>query len=224
MPYPDFISFAEASFFPLGVTTSSHGLFSEDFLGLPIPKLDRVSTGKSVLVWGGSSAVRSNAIQLAKAAGYEFLTTASPRNFECVKSLGASKAFDYSSDKVTADVVEASDQSDCAGIFLAAGSVEACLQVADQAKGDLFVATSNFIPEDKVPRGVRAKMVFGSALESEDLNAIFADFLPTALAERKYKVAPEPLILDTKGLEGIKKGVDTLRNGVSAKKVVVVAE
>ena len=70
---PDFMSFAEASVFPLGVTTSSHGLFSKDFLGLPIPKFGPVSTGKSVLVWGGGSAVGSNAIQLAKAAGMRSL-------------------------------------------------------------------------------------------------------------------------------------------------------
>ena len=141
-----------------------------------------------------------------------------------MKRLGACKAFDYSSDNITADVVEALDQSDCAGIFQAAGSVEPCLQIAEKAKADLFVATSNFIPEDKLPKSVRAKMVFGNALESEDINAIFADFLPTALAERKYKVAPQPLILETKGLEGIQEGVDTLKNGVSAKKVIVVAE
>ena len=221
---PDFMSFAEASVFPLGVTTPSHGLFSKDFLGLSTPKIDPVSIGRSVLVWGGSSAVGSNAIQLAKAAGFEVFTTASPRNFEYVKSLGASKTFDYSSDNIMADVVEALDQSDCAGIFQAAGSVEPCLQIAERAKADLFVVTSNFIPEDKVPKGVRAKMVFGNALESEDVSSIFADFLPTALAQHKYLVAPEPLILGTKGLEGIQEGLDTLRNGVSAKKVVVVAE
>ena len=112
------------------------------------------------------------------------------------------------------------------GIFQAAGSVEPCLQIADQARGDLFVATATFIPEGSVPEGVRAKMVFGTNLlkENEMGPAIFGDFLPKALAQGKYVVAPEPLVLGTKGLRGIQEGFDMLRKGVSARKVVVVAE
>ena len=111
------------------------------------------------------------------------------------------------------------------GIFQAFGSVEACLQLADKAKADLFVATVTPISDDKVPSGVRAKMVFGSTLTDNEIGpVIFEDFLPKALMQRKYTVAPEPFIMGTKGLEGIQKGFDTLRNGVSAKKVVIVAE
>lgn len=222
---PDSLSFAEASVFPLCVASPSHGLFSKDYLALPNPKTEPVSTGKSILIWGGSSAVGSNAIQLAKAAGLEVFSTSSPRNFEYLKSLGASKVFDYSSETVTADLVAELDRTTCAGIFHATGSVEMCLQIAGKTKADLFVATTSPIPEDKVPSGVRAKMVFGSIFaDNEVMPAIFEDFLPNALAQGKYKVAPEPLIMGTKGLEGIQEGFDTLRSGVSAKKVVVVAE
>ncbi|TVY80762.1 Zinc-binding alcohol dehydrogenase domain-containing protein cipB [Lachnellula suecica] len=42
----------------------------------------RKPTGKTLLVWGGPSSVRSNAIQLAIAGGYEVITSASPKNFE----------------------------------------------------------------------------------------------------------------------------------------------
>ncbi len=44
-----------------------------------------------------STSVGSNAIQLAVAAGYEVITTSSPRNFDYVKKLGASQVFDYNS-------------------------------------------------------------------------------------------------------------------------------
>jgi NADPH:quinone reductase-like Zn-dependent oxidoreductase len=42
-------------------------------------------TGKTLLVWGGSTSVGSNAIQLGVAAGYEVVTTASPKNFDYVR-------------------------------------------------------------------------------------------------------------------------------------------
>ncbi len=117
------------------------------------------------------------------------------------------------------------DHTTCAGILQAAGSVETCLQIAERAKGDLFVATTSPVPEDKVPSGVRAKMVYGSTLTDNEIGpAIFGDFLPKALAEGKYAVAPESLIMRTKGLEGIQEGFDMLKNGVSARKVVIVAE
>lgn len=220
----DSMSFAEASVFPLCIATPAHALFSNDFLALPNPKVEPVGTGKSILIWGGSSAVGSNAIQLAKAAGFEVLSTSSPRNFEYLKNLGASKQFDYSSETVTVDVVAELDRTTCAGIFQAVGSVDACLQIADKAKAELFVATATPIPDDKVPNGVRAKIVFGSTLTDNEIGpAILGDFLPKALEERKYIVALEPLIMGTKGLEGIQEGLDTLRNGISAKKVVIVA-
>ncbi|MCJ1372616.1 hypothetical protein MMC20_003841 [Loxospora ochrophaea] len=223
---PDFMSFTEASVFPIGVSTPSHALFSKDFLALPNPKLEPVSTGKTILIWGGSSSLGSNAIQLAKAAGLEVFSTSSLHNFEYLKSLGASKVWDYKSETVVADIVAELDRTTCAGIFQAVGSVESCLQIADKAKGNLFVSTANRVPENKVPSGVRAKMVFGSNIMTynEIGPAIFEDFLPKALAQHKYAVAPEPLIVGMKGLEGIQEGYDTLRNGVSAKKVVVVAE
>ena len=222
---PDSMSFAEASVFPLGVITPSLGLFHEAFLGLPNPQVEPTTTGKSILIWGGSSSLGSNAIQLAKAAGFEVIATASRRNFENVTTLGASQVYDYTSDTVVTDIVAELDRSECAGIFHAAGSVEPSLEISSRAKSDLFVASSTLVPKDKVPSGVRAKMVFGTdLLTNNNLGPVFEIFLPQALAQGKYRIAPEPCILETKGLEGIQNGLDILRGGVSAKKVVVVAE
>ncbi|KAL8734268.1 MAG: hypothetical protein Q9181_003259 [Wetmoreana brouardii] len=190
---PASMSFAEASVYPLALVTAVHALFSKDFLALPNPKVEPVRTGLSLLVGGGSSAVGSNAIQLATAAGFNVISSASPHSFSYVKSLGASQVFDYSSETVIPDVVAELDRSTCAGIFQAAESVEACLHIADKATTDLFVATALPVPEDKVPEGVRAKMVFGTTLTNNETGpAIFEDFLPKALAQGKYKVAPEP--------------------------------
>ncbi|KAJ5660933.1 uncharacterized protein N7484_000305 [Penicillium longicatenatum] len=49
-----------------------------------------------LLVWGGSSAVGSACIQLAKKAGcYPILTTASPKNHAKILEIGATECFDY---------------------------------------------------------------------------------------------------------------------------------
>ena len=96
-PIPDSLSYENASVLPLALSTAACGLFQEDYLGLRLPSADPTPTGETVLVWGGSTSAGSNAIQLAVAAGYEVITTASPRNFAFVKELGASEAFDYNS-------------------------------------------------------------------------------------------------------------------------------
>lgn len=56
---------------------------------------------------GGATSVGSNAIQLAAAVGYEVITTASPRNSNYVKKLGASQVFDHNDKTVVEDIIEA---------------------------------------------------------------------------------------------------------------------
>lgn len=88
------------------------------------------------MVWGGSTSVGSNAIQLAAAAGYEVITTCSPRNFDYVKRLGASQAFDYRSNTVTSEIVAALKGGKLAGAFaVTAGSHEACAEILRASEG-----------------------------------------------------------------------------------------
>ncbi len=47
-----------------------------------------------MVVWVIVSVVGSNGVQVAVAGGYEVLATASPKNFEYVRKLGASGGFD----------------------------------------------------------------------------------------------------------------------------------
>lgn len=119
---PEGVAYRDAVVFPLCITTSSFSLFGKDYLRLEFPRLGAPARGRSVLVWGGSSAAGSNAIQLAAGAGYSVVTTCSPQNFDYVKGLGADKAFDYRSATVVEDVVAELDKGDCAGIYMAAGS------------------------------------------------------------------------------------------------------
>jgi hypothetical protein len=69
-------------------------------------------------------------------------------------------------------------------------------------------------------RGIRYKLVTGDDLVDIGIGrAIYQDFLPLAL-KGTYVAAPSPHVVG-KGLEHVQTGLDLLRKGVSAKKIVV---
>jgi NADPH:quinone reductase-like Zn-dependent oxidoreductase len=87
------LSFEEAATLGVGVTTVGQGLYQS--LKLPLP--DKPATEKTyLLIYGGSTATGSLAIQYAKLSGLTVGVTCSPKNFDYVKSLGAGKSHLYS--------------------------------------------------------------------------------------------------------------------------------
>ena len=220
-PIPSSLTYESAAVLPLAVSTAACGLFQKDHLALQYPSISHRPAGKALLIWGGSSSVGSNAIQLAVAAGYEVITTASPKNFDYVKKLGASQAFDYHSNTIVDDLIDAFKGKTIAGaLAVTRGSGEACVEVVDKSIGDKFVSMAMPVP-DNLPSGVGTKFIFASDIkDSEVSKAVYVDFLPKALAGGKYIVAPDPQIAG-KGLQCIQTGLEILKKGVSAKKVVV---
>jgi len=104
---PDDMKFEDAAVLPLAISTAAAGLYQtkkEGCLELDPPSTNPKKSGKTILVWGGSSSVGTAAIQLAVASGLDVATTCSKRNFEMVEKLGA-KAFDYNSLSVVGDLV-----------------------------------------------------------------------------------------------------------------------
>jgi hypothetical protein len=231
------------------VSTAACGLFQKDFLALQHPSVPPRPTGKTLLVWGGSTSVGSNAIQLAVAAGYEVVSTASPRNYDYLRKLGASQVFDYNSKTVVAEIVAALKGKTIAGaIAIGTGSAGPCFDVVHACKGDKFVATASAaVSLEALPerggltpaimvkfvssgiamaikartRGIRTKFIFGDSLADNEVGPmIYVDFLPTALAVGAYVAAPEPLVVGH-GLEFIQPAFDAQRKGVSARKIVV---
>lgn len=53
-----------------------------------------------VLIWSGATAVGQYAIQLARAAGYHVITTASPKNHALLEKMGASEVYDYKDENI----------------------------------------------------------------------------------------------------------------------------
>lgn len=84
-PAPESIAFTEAAAVPLAGLTALQALFDHGSL----------KAGEKVLIHAGAGGVGTYAIQLAKNAGAYVITTASPRNHELVKKLGADEVIDY---------------------------------------------------------------------------------------------------------------------------------
>lgn len=104
---PDSMKYEDATALPLAVSTAAAGLYQSKkqiCLELDPPSTDRKTSGKTLLVWGGSSSVGTAAIQLAVASGLDVVTTCSKRNFDLVEKLGA-KPFDYNSPSIVGDLV-----------------------------------------------------------------------------------------------------------------------
>ena len=244
---PDSISYEEASVIPLGATTAACALFQTDQLDLQYPTLPRKPTGKTVLIWGGSTSVGCNAIQLAVAAGYEVIATCSPKNFVLCERLGARQCFDYNSKSVIPDLVKTLGQTDFAGaLSVGINSDGPVCDVISKCKNGKFISMISFPrqePEPKVfvlprtiafyawwfisftlktrTRGIAWKLVAVDQMWQNGIGkAIYTDFLPQALQEGSYIAAPEPEIVG-KGLESIQAAYTHQEKGMSAKKAVV---
>ncbi|KAL8648602.1 MAG: hypothetical protein Q9210_004892 [Variospora velana] len=217
------MSFERACVLSLGVATAASGLYQQDHLQLQYPSLSPTSNGKALFIWGGASSVGSNAIQLGVASGHRVLTAVSAQNFDYVKSLGASQVFDYKKPGVIDEIADVLNGTSTAGIFDAVsanGAIEACLELATKVRDIDFVSTVRHPPK-ALPTGVTAKMTFSSEIQKNDVGkAIFEDFFPQALANGKYVAVPDPHVIG-KGLEHVQAGLDYLKAGVSAQKVVV---
>jgi len=82
---PAKLAFEEAAALPLAGLTAYQALF--DAL--------KLQKGKTILIHAGAGGVGSYAIQLAKDIGAHVITTASKKNYDYVKTLGADQAIDY---------------------------------------------------------------------------------------------------------------------------------
>lgn len=247
-PIPGSMSYESACVLPLCLSTAACALYQKDYLALPSPSMNPTPKDDILLVWGGSTSVGSNAIQLAVASGYKVFTTASPKNFDYVKGLGASEVWDYNSPTVVPDIIKALQNQRSAGaIAIGNRSIPPCLAIIGASQGKKFVAQASVDWPEKMPKntmgmiglvfsfiwsnistwftakrkGVATKFIFGSDLMANEVSRIiYEDFLPSALANGKYRAAPEPQVVG-EGLEHVQEALDLNMKGVSAKKVVV---
>ncbi|KAK8212234.1 zinc-binding oxidoreductase-like protein CipB [Phyllosticta capitalensis] len=232
-PIPSSLSFEQAVVLPLAISTASAGLYQSDALALPLPSLSPQPSPKSVLIWGGSSSVGSTAIQLAHASGVHVITTASARNADYVRSLGADVVLDYGAGDVEAAVVAEIGKAEAAGKAFAGiydaishpETTKAAASIAAKAglKSDTKVITTLPPPEDLeksvVPVNVFALTITADAHKHVG-DAVWRQYVPEALAQGKLQAKPDALVVGH-GLENVQMAMDKQKEGVSAKKVVV---
>ena len=250
-PIPDDLAFKDAVVLPLGISTAASALFQQDQLGLRHPTAERPAAREAVVVWGGSTSVGSNAIQLAVAAGYDVVTTASPHNHERMRQLGASAVFDYASASAVGDVASAVDGTPVAGVIaIGTGSAEPAVAIAIATGARRVAMASPSVEFAGLPQGrgravalaamgmrlvganvalqircrahgIRARFIWGSTLMNNEVGPmLWRDFLPGALAAGRYATVPQADVVGT-GLVSVQLALDTLRSGVSARKLVV---
>lgn len=230
-PLPEDMSFEDAAVLPLALSTAAAGLFEHDQLGLRLPALDATALSEVVVVWGGSTSVGMNAIQLAANAGYRVLATCSPRNFGLVKQLGAEAAFDYHERETSDAIGQALDGRPLAGVMaIGAGSLAPAIRISRRARGTKRIASAYPTPQTRVRafverrRGIGISAIWGgSPVDSPVGAAIYAEFLPAALRAGRYRPAPVPLVVGN-GLDSIPAAFARLNEGVSAQKVVVTLD
>ena len=221
------MSFEDAATLGVGITTVAQGLYQE--LGLPLPPA-KVQEPTSVLIYGGSTATGTLAIQFAKQSGCEVIATASPHNFDLLRKMGADQVFDYKETDVGAKIRKATNDKlrlvfDCiaegnsfditaTAISSSGGHMSALLPVKDYPRNDVktkFTVAYTALGEkyDDTCNARQADYEFGAKFwrQAEDwLNS--------------GKIKPHPAKVRD-GLAGVLQGLQDLRDGkVSGMKLV----
>ncbi|KAI1617390.1 putative zinc-binding oxidoreductase ToxD [Exophiala viscosa] len=230
---PGSLSFEEAATLPLGVATVMQGLYQK---GLKLRLPNEPNTEKPfVLIYGGATATGALGIQYARLSGYSVVTTCSPQNFEYVKFLGASEAFDYKDANVGASIRKLTKD----GLKLSwdiisnEDSAKVCAAALSSDPTGCRYASflSNRSPRDDVESvGTNMYTVWGEYFKSGSLEypANQADFDWAKgfmeLAEKLLaagRLKAHRIAIKDGGLNGVLQGLNDMKsNRVSAEKLV----
>ncbi|KAJ3178066.1 hypothetical protein HDU87_003848 [Geranomyces variabilis] len=226
---PANLTHEQASTLGCGVSTAIIGLFADSGLKLARPKEHRKWFAPEwVLVWGASSSVGAYAVQLAAAAGYSVIATASAKHHDAVRKLGAVHVVDYSRPDAIEELKKLAGGGRCRTAFDAVGG-SATRMCADALRADTdrpstvvsIAADVNNPPQ--MPEGVQllprvngfdpASHSFASQVMNEEVLEYFA---AGRLAPNKVKVVDG-------GLDGVAHALELSSSGkVSGEKLVVV--
>ncbi|KAI1303495.1 GroES-like protein [Xylaria venustula] len=232
---PNNVSDEEAATLGISIATVGQGLYLT--LGLPLPNED-TKDSQHILIYGGSTATGIFGIQFAKLSGLKVIATASPHNFDYLKSLGADAVFDYKSPTVANDIRKYTDNTlklawDCTGF---GGPIIAGSLSSDGGKYATIIPVEReevvaINPNINGPHFTSMYSIFGERhIKVNEIPAIpqefefakkFWEISRQLLEQGKLKVPRTIVNRGGDGFEGILKGLDELRaNNVSAGKLV----
>lgn len=204
----------------VGLFTGSAGLEKPDFNSSPPAR------GKKVLIYGGTSSFGSLAVQYVAQAGYDVVTTTSPRHQVLISKIGAAKVIDHTQNHDA--LVKALTAEGPYDIVVDSISLPNTIKVisevlAAQGGGKILALLPPFGPET-LPQGVVREFASWGATLAEEKNAgllewAFHTYLPQGLASGK--ILPLAIEKVSGGLEGLNKALGILAGGVSGAKLVV---
>lgn len=231
----------QAATFATSLATCTLAFWSADALAL-LPSTPERPREKPlpVLVYGGSTATGTIAIQLLRLSGMDPITTCSPHNFSLVRSRGAAAVFDYSDPDTPAAIKKYTGGQlkhvlDC---ISDTQSVEACFGAIARVGGQYV--SLELVPDELLAkrRAVRARLVMAFEILGEEVKLPGgygkpADPAKRELAVRSFaifqrllnegKLMPHPTQSVSGGLDGIIEGLQLLRSGnISGKKLTTI--
>jgi NADPH:quinone reductase-like Zn-dependent oxidoreductase len=233
---PPNVSFEDGAGTPLSFITAALALFQ--YLQVPLPTTPG-QKNIGILIYGGSSAVGSYALQLAKLSNLYPIITVAGSGIGHVKSLNAAThIIDYREGSVKQQILDAANGAKVTLAFDAISgndSYKAATEVLQAAGGGHINMVD--LPTDPTwsfPDDVRVTRTFVSsaygikhsgiteeqAKTDEEFSYLFYRYLSFLLAKGTFK--PHPVQVLPNGLNSIVDGVKALYEGrVSAKKLIV---
>ncbi|KAJ4387781.1 hypothetical protein N0V93_008383 [Gnomoniopsis smithogilvyi] len=241
---PENLTFEEAATLGVGIVTVGQSLYQS--LKLPFPD-SPLTSPVPILIYGGSTATGILGIQFAKLSGLTVITTSSPRNFDYLKSLGADAVYDYHEDieSLARKIKESTNNKltlawDCSPTEESARLCAMTMSDSEKAKYssllpiDKKILTEyNSLVESEVTLGysvfgeafTRRGRTFEAKPEDREFAGRFWELSKDLLADGRIKVANMAVDQGGKGLEGVLKGLDDLKQGrVSGTKLVYTIE
>jgi NADPH:quinone reductase-like Zn-dependent oxidoreductase len=227
---PEHLNFQEAATLGAGIQTVGQSLYQT--LGLALPT-QPIQDSTPILIYGGSTATGTLAIQFAKLSGYQVFTTCSPHNFDLVRSFGADAVFNYN-DPESADQIR-KQTNNSLRLVLDCISLPPSIAFADKALSSEGGEYLSLLPAKIERANVNSRFIlvytslgeafsfgdtpFPSKPEDFEHAKKFTQVAQTLLDLGKIKVHPPKVGKD--GLRGVLEGIELLRtNKVSGAKLV----
>ncbi|KND87974.1 Enoyl reductase LovC [Tolypocladium ophioglossoides CBS 100239] len=233
---PPSLSFEEGA--SLGISFMTTGLALFKSLDLPGHPLEPCTQKLPVLVFGGSSATGTAAIQLLRLAGFDPVATCSPHNFDLVKSYGACAVFDYRAPGCTEDIKKYTKSGlryalDC---ISTTASMQFCYQALGRAGGKYTSLEPYAEAVAQTRKVVRPDWIMGPQMLGKEIawpqphwraaDPEMGEFGATWTATLrklldKGLIRPHPIVVKQGGLREVLGGIEDIRSKkISGKKLV----
>ena len=156
----------------------------------------RLTPGHSVFIAGASGAIGTFAIQFAKSYGWNVVASASPKNHDYMKSLGADKTVDYNDPNWMDQILEWMPNGVDAAIAIQPGTGTDSMRVVRDGGTVVTISGDRIEPE----RGIKATFVPHKADVRDKLQNLIQQ-----IADGSFQLVIEEVYPFDQGLDALKK-------------------